>query len=172
MNGKRQGTETRTEQSSPTCLAHEAGDGYAGYLERDELIGFLNQLLEAERAGAKASAAYRQEAADPRVVELLEKIGSDEEEFCALLSDLVRRLGGEPTEATGHFVKRAVLVEKLSDRLALLSHGQGWVVDRICEVLPRVRDDAVHARLKEIAAAHEQNKAHCDGLIGPQQATS
>lgn len=170
MTGK--GRKTETEQASPTCLADEAGDVYAGYLERDELIGFLNELLEAERAGAKASAAYREEAGDPRVAELLDKIGSDEEAFCEALSDLVKQMGGTPSEATGHFVKRAVAVEKLSDRLALLSHGQGWVVDRICEVLPKVRDDAVHARLKEIAAAHEQNKAHCDGLIGPQQAGS
>ena len=39
------------EPSSPACLAHEADDAYMGYATREELAAFLNELLEAERAG-------------------------------------------------------------------------------------------------------------------------
>ena len=39
------------EPSSPACLAHEADDAYMGYATTDELAAFLNELLEAERAG-------------------------------------------------------------------------------------------------------------------------
>ena len=41
----------RPEPSSPACLAHEADDAYMGYATKDELASFLNELLEAERAG-------------------------------------------------------------------------------------------------------------------------
>ena len=41
----------RPDPSSPACLAHEADDAYMGYATKDELGAFLNELLEAERAG-------------------------------------------------------------------------------------------------------------------------
>ena len=86
------------------------------------------------------------------------------------LADLITRLDGSPSPSTGHFYKRALAVESLGDRIALLSRGQGWAVARICEALPRIRDDEVQGRLEEMANAHYQNKASCDALVGPQQA--
>jgi uncharacterized protein DUF6306 len=44
-------TDDRKEPSSPTCLAREGDDAYMGFATRDELAAFLNELLEAERAG-------------------------------------------------------------------------------------------------------------------------
>ena len=44
-------TDDRKEPTSPTCLAHEAADAYMGFATRDEIAAFLNELLEAERAG-------------------------------------------------------------------------------------------------------------------------
>jgi hypothetical protein len=36
------------ELSSPACAMHEADDAYMGYAGKDELVAFLNALLEAE----------------------------------------------------------------------------------------------------------------------------
>ena len=35
--------------TSPACSAHEAADAYMGFVPREELVLFLNTLLEAER---------------------------------------------------------------------------------------------------------------------------
>lgn len=40
------------EPASPVCYASEADDVYMGFLPREELVTRLNELLEAERAGA------------------------------------------------------------------------------------------------------------------------
>ena len=43
------------EGSSPACAMHEADDVYMGCAGKDELIAFLNELHEAERAGARVT---------------------------------------------------------------------------------------------------------------------
>ena len=43
------------EGSSPACAMHQADDVYMGYAGKDEMIAFLNELLEAERAGARVT---------------------------------------------------------------------------------------------------------------------
>jgi Domain of unknown function (DUF6306) len=47
------------EFSSPACSMHEAGDVYMGYAGQDEVTTFLNELLEAERAGARITLELR-----------------------------------------------------------------------------------------------------------------
>src|SRR3546814_14366552 len=39
--------------SSAVCYAAEASGIYMGYADRDEVLGALNELLEAERAGTR-----------------------------------------------------------------------------------------------------------------------
>ena len=51
----RSDAEPAVEVSSPACSMHEADDAYMGYAGKDELIAFLNELLEAERAGARVT---------------------------------------------------------------------------------------------------------------------
>jgi hypothetical protein len=46
--------EAAADAGSPACSMHEADDGYMGYVTKDELVAFLNELLEAERAGGRA----------------------------------------------------------------------------------------------------------------------
>jgi hypothetical protein len=41
--------------------------------------------------------------------------------------------------------------------IALLNRGQGWVVPMLTEMLPRVRDDALHRDLAEMLRAQEVN---------------
>ena len=44
-------TNNPNEPTSPACLAHEGDDAYMGFASRAEIAAFLNELLEAERAG-------------------------------------------------------------------------------------------------------------------------
>lgn len=163
-------SEGNAGADAPPCYGQEQEEAGAASMQRAELLAFLNELLEAERAGVEASAAYRADTGDVAVSELMEKIEEDGARFCLALADLITGLEGSPSRSTGHFYKRALAVESLGDRIALLSRGQGWAVDRICEALPKIRDDEVRGRLEEMANAHYQNKASCDAFVGPEQA--
>jgi nitronate monooxygenase len=45
----------------------------------------------------------------------------------------------------------------MRERIAFLNRGQGWVVRKLREMLPKVRDDALHHDLQEMLQAHEAN---------------
>lgn len=138
---------------------------YAGYLSDAELIELLNALLEGERAGNKVAEAFIAESQSPEVRGLLEGIKRDEARFAAMLARFVKKLGGTPSERIGGFYDKAMAIEGFGARLAFLNRGQGWVVHKLQEALPRVRDDRVHAALKGMLGAHEINIARCEALI-------
>src|SRR3546814_4629478 len=50
--------------SSPVCYAVQAEDAYMGYADRDEILDALNELIEAERAGARVALKSCKAAAD------------------------------------------------------------------------------------------------------------
>jgi len=52
MSGRKE-QEPRNEYASPACSMHEADDRYMGYAGLTEIVAFLQELLEAERAGAR-----------------------------------------------------------------------------------------------------------------------
>ncbi|HEY1710785.1 MAG TPA: nitronate monooxygenase [Rhizomicrobium sp.] len=79
--------------SSPVCYAGEANDQYGGYATREDLIVFCNELLEAERAGARITARSATEAADPETRALLRMIQKDEAHWCAVMLKWIGHLG-------------------------------------------------------------------------------
>jgi nitronate monooxygenase len=50
-------------------------------------------------------------------------------------------------------------ISDLGERIAFLNRGQGWVVRQLRELLPRVRDNSLHADLSEMLRSHEANIA-------------
>jgi hypothetical protein len=81
------------ELSSPACSMSEADDTYMGYAGRAELVGFLNELLEAERAGARVTLKSAREAGAGPVAKLLWTIQRDEARWCAMLIRPIKTLG-------------------------------------------------------------------------------
>lgn len=146
-----------SEYSSPACSMHEAGDAYMGYAGKDELIAFLNELLEAERAGARVTLESARAAGSGRLAGLLRGIQRDEARWCAMLTRQVKALGEQPSSKTGAFFGKAMAITDLGERIAFLNRGQGWVVKRLREILPRVRADDLHAGLSEMLQSHEVN---------------
>ena len=51
----------------------------------------------------------------------------------------------------------AMAIADSHERLAFLNRGQAWVVRKLEELLPRVRDDILHAALSEMRASHVEN---------------
>lgn len=148
--------------ASPACSAHEAGDAYMGFAPRDELVAFLNTLLEAERAGARIcqrTSHEARDAGDQTLAGLMAALRDDEAHWCAVLTKAIRDLEGEPSTATGAFFDKAAAIGDLRERVKFINRGQGWVVRELRKALPRIRDDALHAQMTAMLAGHEANIA-------------
>jgi hypothetical protein len=139
-----------------TATANAALEG--GYsIDRADLIAFLNELLEAERAGARVALESAAEASEPGIVALLKNIQHDEGYWCAMLFRHIKLMGGEPSLRIGAFHGKAMAIRDLKERIAFLNRGQGWVVRKLREVTPRVRDAALHADLAHMLSSHVAN---------------
>jgi hypothetical protein len=156
--------EIRRSYSLP-CYLREVDPAYLGYLTKPEILELLNELLEGERAGVRAATHCLTEAVDRETHATLRRIAIDEARFCAMLSRHIRDLGGMPSPATGTFYGKLMAIAELPKRLAFLNRGQGWVVRRLCDALPRVRDDRLYEDLKAMLQAHEVNIGRCDRLL-------
>jgi hypothetical protein len=130
-----------------------------------EIIDFLNELLEAERAGARVALDSAREAGTGRFTDLLEHIRHDEARWCAMLLRHIARLGGQASPRMGAFHAKAMAVEGLEARLAFLNRGQGWVVRKLSEMIPRVQDEALNADLQQMLEAHVTNIAATNTAI-------
>ncbi len=147
----------RKEPSSPACVAHEADDTYMGFATREELAAFLNELLEAERAGTGVALESAQAADGTPYLELLQDVHWDEARWCAMLLRQLKALGAPASTRIGAFHDKAMAIEGLAERIAFLNRGQGWVVRKLKKMLPKVRDDGLHRDLSEMLRAHEIN---------------
>jgi hypothetical protein len=158
----------RPEPSSPACLAHEADDTYMGFAGRDEIAAFLNELLEAERAGTGVALKSGEAAAGSKFADLLRDVHRDEARWCAMLLKQIKALGVPASTKIGAFQEKAMAIEGLPERIAFLNRGQGWVVKKLREMLPKVRDENLHRDLAEMLASHETNIARAnDALKAP-----
>jgi hypothetical protein len=155
----------RSSLSSPARAMHEADDAYMGYLSQTELINFLNELLEAERAGARVTLETARGADSAPIAELMRAIQRDEAHWCGMLTRHLWALGATPSGNVGAFYGKAMAIADLGERVAFLNRGQGWVVRKLREALPRVRADALHADLAEMLRSHEANIARASEVM-------
>ncbi len=151
------------EVSSPACSMHLVDDTFMGYASREEILAFLNLLLEAERAGARVTLATAEAAGDAEAAALMRDIHRDEARWCAMLSGAIKALDGAPSTRTGAFHDKAMAIADLGERIAFISRGQGWVVRKLREMMPRIRDDRLHAQLAEMAQSHQDNIVRAGG---------
>lgn len=136
-----------------------------GYASRDEILGALNELLEAERAGARVALASFRLDADAAFGELMHAVRLDELRWCAMLARQIGRLGSAPSGRIGDFRDKALAIADPWERLAFLNRGQGWVVRRLEALLPKIRDDALHHDLKDMLDCHRRNIEQANGLL-------
>jgi len=130
-----------------------------------DLVALLNELLEAERAGARLLADWMAEApAGSPLYDKLKAVQRDEAENCAILIHHLREAGAQPTRATGAFYGKALAIRDWRARLDFLNRGQGWVVKRIAAALPELPPSRARAMLEEMHASHVANIASCDAL--------
>lgn len=123
----------------------------------DELLGALNELLEAERAGARVARETARELPPSALATLVQDIHRDEVRWCRMLLRTIKALNGTPSGATGAFWGKAMAIPDLEQRLSFLNRGQAWVVRRLQALIPSVDDAGVRADLTVMLEAHHRN---------------
>ena len=153
------------EMASPVCYAADSTDVYAGYASRAELLEFCILLLEAERAGARICARTAADTAESGIRDLMRSIQRDESACCAMLLKWIRHMGGEPSLRTGGFYEKCLAIADIRQRIAFINRGQDWVARKIREMLPRIRDNRMHADFAAMLVTHQANIAHADAEL-------
>ncbi|SEB23404.1 nitronate monooxygenase [Paraburkholderia sartisoli] len=124
---------------------------------RDALLAALNELLEAERAGARVTSQTAAEIIAPELKQLVAGIRQDEARWCGVLTKAILSLGATPTRRTGAFHEKAMAIADLSQRMAFLNRGQGWVVRKLQALLPTLHDGRIRNDLVAMLVSHEKN---------------
>ena len=143
-------------------MRHLRGSARAGRVPVQ--LDFYNEMLEAERAGAKALVVYMDDF--PRNGEawkMLRQIQADEAHNCALIGKLVEKSGQAYSHATGKFYDKAVAVKGPKARVEFLVRGLKWAVKRFEEALPQMDPQArdVFTKMRD---SHLRSIAACEKL--------
>ena len=123
----------------------------------DELLAALNELLEAERAGARVALETANQIKGHGLAPLVIDIQQDEVRWCKMLLGVIGSLGYLPSTTTGDFYEKAIAIEDLKERLLFLNRGQGWVVRRLDKLIPRIQETNIRSQLQTMLDAHIQN---------------
>ena len=129
---------------------------------RDEVLAALNELLEAERAGARVAMETARDMPPGALTTLVQDVHKDEVRWCGMLMRTIQALAGTPSSATGAFWGKAMAIPDLEQRLNFLNRGQAWVVRRLEALLPRVQDAQIQADLGVMLEAHQRNIERVD----------
>lgn len=124
---------------------------------RAELLAALNELLEAERAGARVAMETGREIHSQELAALVADIHKDEVHWCSMLMRTIKSLGATPSSATGALHGKAMAIPDVEDRLKFLNRGQAWVVRKLEALIPRLDVPQARADLEAMLQAHRQN---------------
>jgi len=131
----------------------------------EEEVAFLNRMLEAERAGARALLSILEQS--PRGGEAwvaLRRVHFEEAHNCALLGKHIERLGADYSHATGDFLGKLLAQEGLRARVEFLAKGLHWAVKRFDQALPRL-DDEARATIASIRESHLHSIERCEQVV-------
>lgn len=121
------------------------------------MVEVLQELLAAERAGARVAVMSLRDASDPAQRALIEQVRQGEAESCRRLTACLRYAGVEPTRDIGAFYGKAMAIADLGQRLPFVDKGQRWVIRRLQAYLPECRDAYVREHLEQMLRVHEIN---------------
>ena len=137
-----------------------------------ELNDFLNRMLEAERAGAKALVVFMDDW--PRHGAewgVLRRIHEDEAHNCSLIGTELKRRGRDYSHATGEFYDKAVAVKGARERIAFLVKGLKWAIREFQQALPRISDPAVKKLFEGMGERHARSVERCNEVLNSVRRT-
>ena len=127
-----------------------------------ELGEFLNRMLEAERAGAKALVVFLDSfSRNSEEWKILRQVQAAEAHNCALIGKLLEH-GGKPySHATGEFFDKAVALSGRRARIEFLIRGLRWAVRKFDAALPRIENAAMRATIGGMRDSHARSIEAC-----------
>ena len=131
-----------------------------------ELEDFLNRMLEAERAGARALVVFLDDF--PRNSEtwkILRRVHEDEAHNCALIGEQLKRRGRDYSHATGEFYDKAVAVKGARERIAFLVKGLRWAIREFEQALPKIADTPTRDLFQGMRERHLRSCAACESVL-------
>ncbi|MCC5885705.1 MAG: hypothetical protein JJT88_04645 [Gammaproteobacteria bacterium] len=163
MNDSRDIQRTAKPSSSP-CQADDAETQLRGGISREQILTTCNELLAAERAGARLTRRLREQA-DGELADLLDVIHADERASCRALLAAIRAVGGEATTEIGDFETKVLALDGMEARMALLNRGQSWVLRRLRTLLDGIHDAEVIELLQDVFDRHDRNVGLADAWL-------
>ena len=130
-----------------------------------DLEQFLNHMLEAERAGARALIVFMDDW--PRhgaEWKTLRKVHDDEAHNCALIGEQLKHRGRDYSHATGEFYAKAIAVKGARERIAFLVRGLKWAIREFEQALPRISDPQVKQLFAGMRERHQRSAAACESV--------
>ncbi|MHB9797400.1 nitronate monooxygenase [Pseudomonas sp. MT3] len=122
-----------------------------------DLIDWLQELLRAERAGARVMQDSSRQTEDPQLLRRLHELHLGEAESCRRLRRSLERLGAEPGHELGAFHAKAMSIDDLAERLRFIARGQRWVARRLAERLPHIRQAWLREELRAVLRLHRDD---------------
>jgi nitronate monooxygenase len=134
-------------------------------LSGTELDDFLNRMLEAERAGAKALVVFMDDwARHGHEWKTLRKVHEDEAHNCGLIGEQLKKRGKDYSHATGEFYDKAVAVKGPKERIKFLVRGLRWAIKEFEKALPRIGDPAIRKLFEGMRDRHMRSCAACESV--------
>lgn len=140
-----------------TPVSNTLGEPGPSPISREELLDILNELLEAERAGARVAMETGREITDTQLAALVQDIQKDEVRWCGMLMRSITTLEATPSSVTGAFWDKAMAIPNLEQRLTFLNRGQAWVVRKLQALIPRISEATLRNNLTAMLEAHNTN---------------
>ncbi|MEK6244797.1 MAG: DUF6306 domain-containing protein [Pseudomonadota bacterium] len=127
-----------------------------------ELGEFLNRMLEAERAGAKALVVFLDSfSRNSKEWKILRRVQAGEAHNCALIGKLLERNSNPYSHATGEFYDKAVAVNGRRARIDFLLRGLGWAVREFEQAVPRIENAEVRNTILTMRDSHLRSIEAC-----------
>jgi hypothetical protein len=147
------------------CYAAELDRAFSDLATEEEVLRTLNELLEAERAGARTSMELARTTEDDRLQAIAHVILQDEVKWCGVLIRAIQAMNAVPSTRTGAFYDKLMAIPDLKARLEFLNRGQGWVAKRLAGLMPRLPEGRLQNELGEMLRRHTRNIAGLDDYL-------
>ena len=119
---------------------------------------FLNRMLEAERAGAKALVVFMDDwPRNGKEWKILRKVHEDEAHNCALIGEQLKRMERDYSHATGEFYAKAIELKGAKERIAFLVRGLKWAIREFDRALPGIADEEVRRLVLRMRDSHQRS---------------
>ncbi|WP_336847841.1 DUF6306 domain-containing protein [Pseudomonas juntendi] len=152
--GHKQGGATPRGASEPTATGPFKSPSDDGIEDGNDLIDWLQMLLEAEHAGALIMVDSLKEARDEALILQLEALHVSEAASCQRLRRSLKRLGAVPSKKVSDFHAKTMIIADMDERLMFIARGQRWVAKRIEEKLPTISQRWLYEELKAVLTLH------------------